>query len=113
MLYVLELQTFFAEHILGTYRILIRERENWIKKKIINDKEGLNESFQNNWVSYSSEMEGELKEIGRIEDSEKEFRQDKNNLNDFTFISKLRTKLFAIKVCVEAGLWRKWKEWRI
>lgn len=49
-------------------------------------------------------MEGELKEIGRIEDSEKEFRQDKNNLNDFTFISKLRTKLFAIKVCVEAGL---------
>lgn len=64
----------------------------------------MNESFQNNWVSYSSEMEGELKEIGRIEDSEKEFRQDKNNLNDFTFISKLRTKLFAIKVCVEAGL---------
>lgn len=64
----------------------------------------MNESFQNNWVSYSSAMEGELKEIGRIEDSEKEFRQDKNNLNDFTFISKLRTKLFAIKVCVEAGL---------
>lgn len=92
-----------AEHT-GHYfwrnRMLIMEREIEEKGKEWRVKKVWRNSPPNIWVRCSSEMGDKLKRTDRrTENSEKEFRQDKNIFNGFTLIDTPRNELF----CLEGG----------